>query len=1482
MEKTLLILCLLLFIMPANTRFDHTQRIFYVKPTCPHQASNCQVLQYYFTQVHSITGINHALVLPSDSTLYFLPGKHTVDLPGIVALSNVHNITLSGIETSPSSSSHTQNATVHCTNRTAFLFVSIPSLTITKLSFVNCGTELFAPSEENPHLGVALAFLMVTDLTISEVVVKNSTGYGIMCSNVLGNSVISKSEFLDNSGKEQIKGGNLLVLYSITEQDCLTTSSKSANFLIHSSHIINGNMKASLDDIYCPGLYIALIHSCVNITIDISNMTIAGNGKYSQESLGNLFIAIIEPHNSVGTHHILIRNSHIIDGVASDPFAGGAGGVTVFIESDPTTPALCRQTTLMNSVKILGSEISMNRHTHPLGIGGVSTRILSVCQKYLIDLSAVKFVNNMATGAPGGVGNMLYHLNLTSATKYSPVHFLSMKDCTVMSGTGIMSGGLVVDLNIHSLLGSPGSNDALEIPWGKISNTTFINNTGLFSGAVMLLIQNGQKSLQGIVHLIEMENCTLMNNNASWGSALFVAGDVDFNVIFEHPSFHFIFNQVLLSTNNIVPSTTPFSENLEYFQNNTALFGVMKVLESYTTKDTLDYGATVLFVPSVVTTLQNCHFQDNNGTAFGCIEMAYVILEGNLTFSRNSAKRGAGIFLSSGYAFLTPNTHLYFEDNYAEEVGGAMYINDLEVARQGYPCLLYPLLPVDLQLENANIKMYFVNNTADIAGSALYGGYIDTCRPSYLLNYVHADKTSPLWDYPPSFVYNLTLNYTSETGLSVISSDAVGVCYCDESNNSPNCFQKAKGLESFPGQTFNVSIVAVGQRDGVVPSTVYAIFRGTNTPHSYSLGELQDLQHSGTCCTNLTFSVYSSTIDIVHIFLTVENPASPKLPFERASFSPSLLSVTLSPCPLGFNLSGTPPKCRCVSQLIEHGIICDIDTLLISRPTGVWIGYYPQNIDNVSVLTQADYPHGILFHQHCPFDYCKPEDVQLLLRYPNDQCAHRRSGTLCGTCQHGFSIVLGSSSCLQCSNSYIALLLAFIASGIALVIFLTLCNLTISDGTLGAIVFYANIVQVNSPTFLTGEGTSVLTIFIAWLNLDLGIHTCFYHGMDMYAKAWLQFVFPLYIWAIVLTMIVSSHYSITAARIFSRNVPKVLATLFLLSYAKLLRAVITVFSFTFLDYPDGTTKTLWLYDGNVAFLGGKHIPLFLIACFVSLFFLLPYTVIVLFVQCLQKINSYRVQNLLGRLKPITDAHVGPYKDKYRFWPGLLLLTRVILFFAFAVNSLGDANLNLLLITIVAVAVICLELVLHGVYKTQSLDVLDAVIVLNLVTLSSFTSYVQTDWQSAVTIPHLSVISAIFAGVLLLHICARIMAQHTRNYNASELQNLFHIIFQHLGVRQHGHTHTELQNLANADNSDSDAETQRLLQPHGVQLEQMQPQSQPQPQNQEVPCQLLTFDRDRTSGEAVLIPHHPNPTSIQRLQDEDYNDPSFVVHDSTEI
>ena len=119
----------------------------------------------------------------------------------------------------------------------------------------------------------------------------------------------------------------------------------------------------------------------------------------------------------------------------------------------------------------------------------------------------------------------------------------------------------------------------------------------------------------------------------------------------------------------------------------------------------------------------------------------------------------------------------------------------------------------------------------------------------------------------------------------------------------------------------------------------------------------------------------------------------------------------------------------------------------------------------------------------------------------------------------------------------------------------------------------------------------------------------------------------------MVVIIVLCHYSTTAAKLSGRNAVQVLATLFLLSYAKLLRITITAFSFTVLEYPDGSVKRIWLYDGNVEYLKGKHIALFVAAVLLLVFISLPYTAALLFIQCLQYRSRYRILAWVRRLKP---------------------------------------------------------------------------------------------------------------------------------------------------------------------------------------------------------------------------------------------------------
>ena len=219
-----------------------------------------------------------------------------------------------------------------------------------------------------------------------------------------------------------------------------------------------------------------------------------------------------------------------------------------------------------------------------------------------------------------------------------------------------------------------------------------------------------------------------------------------------------------------------------------------------------------------------------------------------------------------------------------------------------------------------------------------------------------------------------------------------------------------------------------------------------------------------------------------------------------------------------------------------------------------------------------------------------------------------------------------------------------------------------------------NIISINFSIFF--PQTNVFTpqyAFISLANLDLGIQTCFYNGMDDYAKMWLQLAFPFYLIFIATLIIITSRYSTTIQRITARRALPVLATLFLLSYTKILRIVSSIlFSYTTITHlPSKHTTLVWSVDSTVPLLGVRFIVLF-IMCLIFFLILVPFNIILLFAR---KLSSFRFVN---KFKPLLDAYQGPYKLSYYNYTGIQLLIRVIFF---ALSSL-ERNVNLVLGTII--------------------------------------------------------------------------------------------------------------------------------------------------------------------------------------------------------
>ena len=96
---------------------------------------------------------------------------------------------------------------------------------------------------------------------------------------------------------------------------------------------------------------------------------------------------------------------------------------------------------------------------------------------------------------------------------------------------------------------------------------------------------------------------------------------------------------------------------------------------------------------------------------------------------------------------------------------------------------------------------------------------------------------------------------------------------------------------------------------------------------------------------------------------------------------------------------------------------------------------------------------------------------------------------------------IGSSHCILCSNnSYLALLIFFAAAGFLLVFLISIVNLTVSQGMINRLVFYANIIwayrnivqQQEYDTDSINRDYWFFKFFLVWINLDFGIETCLF------------------------------------------------------------------------------------------------------------------------------------------------------------------------------------------------------------------------------------------------------------------------------------------------------------------------------------------------------------------------------------------------------
>ena len=993
------------------------------------------------------------------------------------------------------------------------------------------------------------------------------------------------------------------------------------------------------------------------------------------------------------------------------------------------------------------------------------------------------FLNGRNVGYASGVFIELHQTNLK----------VIMRNSSIIGNTGSKGGNVAVKYSQYSNIEAA----SVVIQECNISRGITSNmGGGLYGTVVIIPYRKSNTTIPFEVLGIEVENTRFEHNESPHvGAAVYVRfhetntpsiGIISFaNCIFDNNTLSFPANRTV-GHGGVAVHIIAFKRPL-YTQHATIFFK-SKFSNCNFTDSKIKHTSpsfessrnAVLFVLDVhIISLENCSFVHSMCTGIITINSNIMLYGYNLIRNHTGTRGGGMVFCAGSKMHLSAGTYLNITENSATQYGGGIFIED--DCSQVVP---YCFFQVDSYTWNTTV-VSLTNNNVTFAGSALYGGLINDC-----LLYEESLIQSNIF----KSVFHIS---GGTEGVSRVSSNPITTCFCQKgtfnSSESNNNCSYSTSIDVVPGSSFQIPAILLGQHYGPVPGVVNTKCIGDCSIQVQQ--RTQTLWSYQPLCPRLNYTVFSDENTIIKLQLIVEDSY-----YQYSSYTDrsSEIIVHVQRCPLGF----VSHKQSCVC-LVHKSIMCNITTSSITREPPVWIGFPLFSTNSAS--------SDIIFHEFCPFNYCLDKNITITTNasfFDQDaQCAQQRSGLLCGKCKHNYSLQFGSSECTVCHQNYfriIGLILFCVIAGILLVLMLTLLNLTVSDGVLNGLIFYANIIQVNKDIFFPRDSrVRLLTTFIAWMNLDIGVNVCFYHGMDTFAKAWLQSIFPVYVWMLSAAIIYFSRKLQLVSKLAGKNAVKVLATLFLLSFGKLSRIIITAASVTTVtSISKNFNRVVWLPDADIDYMTGHHISLFVFGCIAGIATLL-YAFCLSFIQCLRRAPNGRLTSWVQRLKPLFDAYTGPYKDNYHFWTGLLLLIRVLLFIIFAVNVRGSPALKLTFI--VAVCLTLLIAMQPGIYRNTLLGIIESSLYVNLAMFSTVTMGLMADTYMANTYRVAAVY--VFVGSALLTFLAIVFFHGYKQVCGVPICSQLKAWGQELRARLHGTVSiqplTINNNISDSDDSEDD-------------------------------------------------------------------------------
>ena len=678
-----------------------------------------------------------------------------------------------------------------------------------------------------------------------------------------------------------------------------------------------------------------------------------------------------------------------------------------------------------------------------------------------------------------------------------------------------------------------------------------------------------------------------------------------------------------------------------------------------------------------------------------------------VSFIGNRGVRGGALSLfGRSRVVVGKGARITFQENHGEQYGGAVYETfpvQGVVGMDQYCMFEYE----DREIINASLwdaDIWFINNTAGVSGQTLFISSSDSCQ-------LDADGRP--------FTENSTYHFNPQT-LNQVSSPVAKLNFSGEGIDVHE--DGSYWSSGMLGQEMNLNVTAIDQWGQTVNGfvtvhlgcvkVINGVWKYDDVNCGYSLGGTRLVELTGEPVRTSFFvqgeRLSNSSSHIVLVWEMIQDP--PSLSF---------LFFTVTECKLGYVYDSDLKHCVCFQS---ENVACIKETYTACVQRGYWFGKVLDNqfASYVCPFGNCNYTIG----KDCPTEQCG-SDHQFFCKLPEKNsdtiCYESKGDVMCAGCRQNYTLTFEALTCApddQCSIAFAFLILFFVLLFWVMIVSVLLVvvrlDLHVGSGKLYCFIFYFSVLQFFVGGSFPSEGLYIIEIILSgFIQLNpkvFGlIRVCVSTSINKIQYTMLRYINPIFLALVVLFIVLVSRkcYKLNIFNHTSRGINTICILLYL--------AFLSL-SFTSLELllPVRFNKINGTYveiDPTITYFHPtQHLPYAIIAIAVEVFFVIPFLLLLTLYPFLLQFKKLN----LTRVKPIFDEYQSCYKDHLRSFSGFYLIALQIIFLLRLFN-LGTFG-SIYFLQIFSILMLTVHSVVQP-YREQWLNVLDALIILDLVLLS---------------------------------------------------------------------------------------------------------------------------------------------------------------------